>query len=57
VADSPEQFAEACILLLNNQDRREQLGDAARTYVREQYSWNTAVRNITNLYMQVLQRL
>lgn len=57
LADTAEQFAEACTLLLSKEELRQQLGNAARTYVREQYSWDAALHNITELYRMTLQGL
>jgi len=39
IADNPEDFAEACIALLNSIAERERLRDRALRMVTEQYSW------------------
>jgi glycosyltransferase involved in cell wall biosynthesis len=39
IADAPEDFAEACIALLDSADERERLRDRALQMVTEQYSW------------------
>ena len=40
LADEPEIYAHACIALLNDPARCEQMGDAADAYVREQFGWD-----------------
>lgn len=39
VADEPRAFAEAVVTLLNDKARRSSLGDAGRSLVEEEYSW------------------
>ena len=39
VADQPEAFAKAVIMLLNNPEKRKSLGNAGRTLVEAEYSW------------------
>ena len=40
LADEPETFAHACIALLNDTARCEQMGNAADAFVREQFGWD-----------------
>jgi len=39
IADTPEDFAKACIALLDSSDERERLRSRALQMVTEQYSW------------------
>ncbi len=42
IADSSDEFARACIQLLDDGDRRRALCDAAWQLVSERYSWEAA---------------
>ena len=44
LADEPEAFAQACIALLNDQQRCEAMGNAADSYVREHFGWDGVAR-------------
>jgi glycosyltransferase involved in cell wall biosynthesis len=50
IADTPEQFSDACLSLLADTVRRQQLAQSAQAYVREHYSWNAAVEGFERLY-------
>lgn len=39
VADSPEEFAAAALLLANNPELSQELSEAAKGHVRDQFSW------------------
>lgn len=49
LADSPEEFAESCALLLKNRDLRSQLGEQGRALVRERYQWTKIESMIADL--------
>jgi glycosyltransferase involved in cell wall biosynthesis len=43
VADNPAGFADACLLLLKDSARREQLAREALSCVKARFSWEVAV--------------
>jgi polysaccharide biosynthesis protein PslH len=45
IADSPEQFANAVVGLLQDPVRRQELGQAARRLVTEKHGWDSVVRH------------
>jgi polysaccharide biosynthesis protein PslH len=49
IADSPEDFAAACIALLDDAAERERLRDRALQMVTEQYSWEAVASAFENL--------
>ena len=49
IADSPAKFAEACIELLQDPDRRRELGRAGRATVLEHYTWQAKARELEEL--------
>jgi sugar transferase (PEP-CTERM/EpsH1 system associated) len=49
-ADAPDAFAEAAIALLQDRDRAEALGRAARSYVETHYGWDVIVPRLEALY-------
>jgi glycosyltransferase involved in cell wall biosynthesis len=49
LADSAEDFAAACVALLEDQAQRERLRDRALQMVTEQYSWDVAARALDHL--------
>jgi sugar transferase (PEP-CTERM/EpsH1 system associated) len=42
IADEPEAFAEACVLLINDRGQRRRLADAAWQHVETNHSWEAA---------------
>ena len=44
IADTPEQFARECIRLLQSEDERARLAEAAYRLVRERFSWDIMAR-------------
>jgi glycosyltransferase involved in cell wall biosynthesis len=50
VADSPEAFAEAVCLLLEDPARRRALGEAARKLVTDRYDWRTIAKQQNEVY-------
>jgi glycosyltransferase involved in cell wall biosynthesis len=50
LADTPEEFAQQVIGLLDDASRRERLGQAARRFVEEQYDWRLIVPKLERAY-------
>lgn len=50
VADTPEQFAEKTVMLLQDRNRRLLLGRAARDLVERRYSWRTIGGQLLDAY-------
>lgn len=50
VADTPAEFAQRVIELLDDASRRERLGRAARCFVEERYDWRLVVPKLEQVY-------
>jgi glycosyltransferase involved in cell wall biosynthesis len=50
IADDPRLFADRVCELLNDQERRERLGKAARALIDERNSWDVIEREMSRLY-------
>ena len=50
VADSPEEFAQRVIELLDDAPQRDRLGWAARRFVEERYDWRLIVPRFERIY-------
>ncbi|GAB4531321.1 MAG: glycosyltransferase [Anaerolineae bacterium] len=50
LADTPAEFAQAVLELLEDPRQRAQLGEAARHFVRETYGWDVLVPRFEKLY-------
>ena len=50
LADTPEEFAQRVIELLDDASRRERLGRAARRFVEERYDWRLIVPRLEQVY-------
>ena len=53
VADTPEEFASAVQLLLDNPTLRANLVQAGRKYVEQHHDWNVAVARLSQVYVEV----
>jgi sugar transferase (PEP-CTERM/EpsH1 system associated) len=53
IADSPEEFAQACVRLLRNPDLAQRLGAEAATYVRTHFSWDVAAGRFADICTNV----
>ena len=53
IADTPQEFAQRVIELLDDASRRERLGRAARRFVEEQYDWRLIVPKLEQVYEQL----
>jgi sugar transferase (PEP-CTERM/EpsH1 system associated) len=56
LADDPASFADATVRLLHDPSRREQLGQAARHLIEENYSWATVSRDFVLTLETVVDR-
>jgi glycosyltransferase involved in cell wall biosynthesis len=54
-ADSPQDMAREIVNLMRDPLRRQMIGENARQFVVNSYSWETAVRMLVNVYEQVLE--
>jgi glycosyltransferase involved in cell wall biosynthesis len=50
VADAPDDFADAVVLLLRDRELGQRLGAAGHRLARDHYSWEGAVENLLELY-------
>lgn len=50
IADTPEEFAQQVIELLDDAPRQERLGQAGRRFVEEQYDWRLIVPRLERIY-------
>lgn len=49
LSDRDEEFAEAIVTLIGDEDRRKRLGTRARNYVNANYRWSVKMRLLDNL--------
>ncbi len=54
IADSPSLFADEVVNLLNDENRRKELGTAARNMVKVKYSWEVIGKEIEMLYEKLI---
>jgi phosphatidylinositol alpha-mannosyltransferase len=54
--NEPESLANALVVLLEDDARRRQLGDAARLLAEERYSWDEIARSLIRVYERALGR-
>jgi glycosyltransferase involved in cell wall biosynthesis len=52
LADSPENFAQRVLELLNSPDRRAQLGQRGLNFARANYGWDSLVPQLENTYQR-----
>lgn len=57
LADDPASFAESTVRLLLDASRREQIGEAARHLVQENYSWATVTMGFARALESVVDRV
>ncbi len=55
VADAPQEFADNVIQLLENKELRHQLGNAGRSLVEREYSWERIGQQLEKAYRCALQ--
>jgi len=56
VADTPEEFANQIIHLLDNEHLRNDIRESARKFVVSQYSWDLVADRIRNLHDELIQK-
>jgi glycosyltransferase involved in cell wall biosynthesis len=56
VADTPEQFADRTVALLEDKNRRFSLGRAARELVERRYSWRTIGGQLLDAYRMAIEQ-
>jgi glycosyltransferase involved in cell wall biosynthesis len=56
VKDDPQEFSEAIIELLGNRVKRTQIGDAARKFVEQQWSWGYHFRRQEKIFLEVIEK-
>lgn len=56
VANSPEEFAQKTLLLLNNPQIRNSIGTNGRKLVKEKYSWSNNINMLESLYKELVSR-
>jgi glycosyltransferase involved in cell wall biosynthesis len=54
LADTPKDFAESVIALINDSKRRQHLGTAARALVQENYSWSKVAETFAHTLQNVV---
>ncbi|BCS51984.1 glycosyltransferase family 4 protein [Geobacter sp. SVR] len=55
VKDSPEEFADAVILLLSTPELVQKIGEKARRFVVQNHSWESAAASVERVYEDVLE--
>jgi len=56
IADAPDDFAQAVLRLLRDEDLRARLSANGRRLVEERYSWETCARQLERLLYQVVKQ-
>ena len=55
IANTPDEFAKACIDLLNDPDKGTEIGLAARKLMEENYTWEAVGAELLNVYDYILK--
>jgi glycosyltransferase involved in cell wall biosynthesis len=55
IADTPEDFAEAVVTLLEDENLAEALGKNARRYVEENHNWDEKAKQLEEIYEKAMQ--
>ncbi|MEQ8677484.1 MAG: glycosyltransferase [Aggregatilineales bacterium] len=53
VADEPEDFANAVVELLQNQQKRQYLGEVAQKEVKKRYDWSALIHHLLSAYKDI----
>lgn len=54
LADSPREFADRIIELLNDPDKRQQIGQSGLEYVRRHHDWKNIASHLVNIYLEAI---
>lgn len=57
LADEPTAFAEAVVSLIQNPERRQQMANVSREWVRKNFSWETAAQKFLDLCQNVVTKM
>jgi glycosyltransferase involved in cell wall biosynthesis len=52
IADSPEEFSEGVLRLIENRRAQRELGEAGCRYIQKNHSWNDVARNLADIYLR-----
>jgi len=55
IKDDPQEFSEALIELLNNREKRIRIGEAARKFVEQYWSWNYHFQRQEKIFLEVVK--
>jgi sugar transferase (PEP-CTERM/EpsH1 system associated) len=53
VADEPQAFADACLMLMDNEALRNRLASQARRLVEDVYDWSVICRRLSDIYQSI----
>ncbi len=56
IADNETEFAQFVIDLLKNPEIRNKLGNSARNFVKEKYSWEDVMPSLTTFYKSIVKK-
>jgi glycosyltransferase involved in cell wall biosynthesis len=55
IGDSPQEFAECTLKLIENPGLRDQVGQAGLQYVKKRHNWSESARRLTDIYASLNQ--
>jgi glycosyltransferase involved in cell wall biosynthesis len=56
VADTPNEFVSSIISLIEDQGKRESIGNRGLEFVRNNHSWEAGAEKVQEIYQQVLSK-
>ncbi|MCR4337990.1 MAG: glycosyltransferase, partial [Candidatus Omnitrophica bacterium] len=54
IADDPQKFARAVVLLLKNKELRQSLGKKAEQLIRGRYDWKEIMESVEVFYKEII---
>ncbi|HUM68800.1 MAG TPA: glycosyltransferase, partial [Chloroflexota bacterium] len=54
IADTPEDFSQAILKLLRDEQTRQEMAKAGYTYVRNHHNWETIAHNLESIYLETM---